>query len=71
MTLAPCPCGKVPSKIFVDVIYESKPGVFAHELSGDCCGKWFFHHKSSKVEWPKPYLAKRWWNSAPRGKGEE
>ncbi len=70
MSLAPCPCGKVPTRIIVDITYEQSSGLNQFELSGDCCGKWVRLHRTV-VAWPKPYQGKRGWNAAPRAKGEE
>ncbi len=70
MSLAPCPCGKVPGRIVV----VRRPGFgppHDWELHPTCCHKWVRIHRSSITGWPANWQIKRWWNAAPRAEGEE
>ena len=66
--IAPCPCGKVPSKLHITG--EHSRAKWA-EVCGDCCGEWSIefrnqYHELGGLESER--LALSAWNAAPRSK---
>lgn len=72
MSLAPCPCGETPTKIYLggkedEITYRV---VFATAW-GSCCDKWMVEFTLNDKGMDSPEcmeLAIKAWNAAPRGK---
>ena len=67
MTLAPCPCGKVPNSL--TIVPEDREYAFA---LGACCGEWHVKFRTNYKPLHSPEcmaLAQAAWNDAPRGTG--
>lgn len=68
MTLASCPCGEVPTQLFVFMIDTRSAIVF-----GSCCNKWGVHFLVPEGEYGTDTSAKlstEAWNAAPRKRSE-
>lgn len=69
-TLAPCPCGEVPTQLFVSGSDSDEEGF----VCGSCCNKWnvlFFLGAGEKFYSGKSLkLAAEAWNAAPRKRSE-
>ena len=66
MTLAPCPCGKVPERLII-VPNDGYKHAFA---VGECCGDWHIEFRTNYEKFDSPEcmaFAQAAWNDAPRG----
>lgn len=63
--LAPCPCGKVPSVLVVDVLPGGKYGT----VTGNCCGEWSVEFRNGFEQNQDAVMekGKQGWNDASRG----
>lgn len=62
--LAPCPCGKEPSTLLIEMPERAKYGV----AMGDCCGTWMVEFRNGYAQDPNitTKKAREAWNDAPR-----
>lgn len=61
----PCPCGKTPTEILINLPRGSKYG----QAQGNCCGDWALEFKAGfpKTNEELTTQAIDAWNNAPRG----
>lgn len=62
--LLPCPCGKEPSTLLIEMPERAKYGV----AMGDCCGTWMVEFRNGYARDPNitTKKAREAWNDAPR-----
>lgn len=62
--LGPCPCGKTPMGLFIEMPERGKYG----RTMGDCCAEWQVEFRNGFTADQDETLAKaqRAWNNAPR-----
>lgn len=66
MTPAPCPCGKVPTKLVITCEDRGKYGY----VGGDCCNEWQIEFRNQYCQHrtqEQSIRAEAAWSSAPRG----
>lgn len=63
--LAPCPCGKVPERLMIEMPQRAKYGL----TMGDCCASWAVEFRNGYTDDPNKTadLARQAWQEAPRG----
>ena len=69
--LKPCPCGKVPTKVFAT---DAGQGGKWANVSGDCCGEWSIEFRTQYAALGSSEcmnLAVEAWNEAPRAQRTE
>lgn len=65
MKFAPCPCGKIPTGLFIVNINAVEKWKY---VAGDCCGAWETEFRAQYKQDDEMYdLAIEAWNEAPRG----
>ena len=63
--LKPCPCGKIPRKLWVTDSGSTKWAL----VCGDCCSEWHIEFRTHYESGDKfMTLATEAWNNAPRAK---
>lgn len=68
--IKPCPCGKVPTELFLADANQGMKWAFA---SGDCCGEWIIEFRTNYATLDSDEckrLALEAWNGTPRANDE-
>lgn len=62
--LAPCPCGKAPTNLLIEMPERAKYG----RCMGDCCAEWSVEFRNGYSQDPEQTTerAREAWNAAPR-----